>query len=68
MLQMFHLDVSNVDLSVAHVAMTIHTCCNRYTRMFQVFHRFQTYVANVSSGCFKSRYDIAHVAMVYTHV
>jgi hypothetical protein len=63
MLQMFHLDVSNVDLSVAHVAMTIHTCCNRYTRMFQVFHRFQTYVANVYSGCFKSRYGIAHVAM-----
>jgi len=29
------------------------TCCNGYIRMFQVFHLFQTYVANVSSECFK---------------
>jgi hypothetical protein len=31
MLQMFHLDVLKVDLSVAHIA-------NGYTRIFQVFH------------------------------
>jgi hypothetical protein len=31
--------------------------------MFQVFHLFQTYVANVLSGCFKSRCGVAHVPM-----
>jgi len=29
----------------------------------QVFHLFQTYVGNVSSGCFKSRSGVAHIAM-----
>jgi hypothetical protein len=31
--------------------------------MFQVFHVFQAYVANVSSGCFKSRSCVAHVVV-----
>ena len=44
MLQMFHLDVQNVDLGVAHVAMAIHAC---FKRMFQVFHLFEAYIANV---------------------
>jgi hypothetical protein len=31
--------------------------------MFEVFHLFQMYVTNVSSGCFKSRPGVAYVAM-----
>jgi hypothetical protein len=46
------MDVAKVDLDVAYVAMPIHSCLKR---MFQVFHLFQTYIANVSSRCFKSR-------------
>ena len=30
--------------------------------MLQVFQLFQTYVANVSSGCYKSRSSATHVA------
>jgi hypothetical protein len=40
MLQIFHLDVSKVDLDVAHVSMAIHAC-------FKCFICFQTYIANV---------------------
>jgi uncharacterized membrane protein (DUF485 family) len=53
MLQVFHLDVAKVDLDIAYVAMAIHAC----------FICFQTYVSNVSSKCFKSRYGGTHVAM-----
>jgi hypothetical protein len=53
---MFHLDVLKVDLAVAHVVMTIHVC---FKCMFQVFHLFQIYVANILSGCFKSRSCVA---------
>jgi hypothetical protein len=49
--QMFHLDISKVDLGVAHVSMATHSC---FKRMFQVFHLYQIYVVNVSSGYFKS--------------
>lgn len=49
MLQMFHLDVSKVDLGVAYVA-------NGYACMFQVFHLI--YVASIVSGCFKRRLDV----------
>jgi hypothetical protein len=45
--QVFHLDVAKVGWKVA---MTKYACCKP---MFQVF---QTYVANVSSSCFKSRF------------
>jgi hypothetical protein len=44
MLQMFHLDVSKLDLGVGcctHVAMPIHTCCKCFIyfgRMLQIFH------------------------------
>jgi hypothetical protein len=41
---MFYLDVLKVNLDVAHVAMAIHAY---FKRMFQVFHLFQMYVANV---------------------
>jgi hypothetical protein len=61
MLQVFHLDVAEIDLDVAYIAMTIHTCFNR---MFQVFHLFQSYATTISIGCFKSRSRGAHVAMV----
>jgi len=63
MLQVFSLDVAKVDLDVAYVAMTIHACFNR---MFHVFYQFQTYVASVSSGCFKSRSGRAHVSYAAT--
>jgi hypothetical protein len=59
MMQMVHFDVLKVDLGVAYVAMTIPAC---FKHTFQVFHLFQTYIANVSSGCFKSRSSLAHVA------
>ena len=53
---MFLLDVSKVDLGVAHVAMAIHAC-------FTCFTCFHTYVVNVLSGYFKSSSGVAHVAM-----
>ena len=53
MFQVFYLDVVKVDLDVA---MTKYTYCKP---MFQVFHVFQTYVANVSSGYCKSRLSVA---------
>jgi hypothetical protein len=37
--------------------------CKCFRYMFQVFHCFQMYVANVSFECFKSRSDVAYVAM-----
>jgi hypothetical protein len=60
MMQIFHLDVSKINLSVVHIVMAIHAC---FKHMFQVFHLFQTYIANVSSECCKSRSGVAHVAM-----
>jgi hypothetical protein len=53
MLQVFHLDVAKVDLDIAYAAISIHA---GFKRMFQsVSSVFQTYVASVSSGCFRSR-------------
>jgi hypothetical protein len=46
MLQIFYMDVAEVDLDVAHVATTIHICCKN---LFKMFYLFQTYVANVLS-------------------
>jgi hypothetical protein len=51
MLQMFHLDVSKVDL-----------------RMFQEFHLFQMYFANISSECFKIDLVLHMLLLLYTHV
>jgi hypothetical protein len=59
MLQVFHLNVAKVDLDVAYVAMTIYAC---FKRMFQVSHLVQMYIANVSSGRFKSRSGRAPVS------
>jgi hypothetical protein len=39
-------------------------CCNGYTRMFQMFHLFQTYVASVLSGCCKCRSGCC----IYMHI
>jgi hypothetical protein len=74
MLQVFHLDVAKVDLDVAKSGSRCCKsgsgccmCCYGYTRIFVAHvssvHLFQTYVTNVSSGCFKSRSDVAQVAM-----
>jgi uncharacterized membrane protein YhaH (DUF805 family) len=38
-----------------------------YRRMLQVFQLFRTYVANVSSICYKSRSGVAHVAVDPIH-
>jgi hypothetical protein len=54
-----YLDVAKVDLDISYVAMTIHTC-------FKCFIYFQTYVANISSGCFKCRYGRVHVSSTAT--
>jgi hypothetical protein len=40
--------------------------CKYFIRMFRVFQQLRTYVAIVSSWCFKSRYDVA--ASVLMHV
>jgi hypothetical protein len=37
-------DVAKVEWDVAHVAMTIHIC---FKCMFQIFHLYETYVANI---------------------
>jgi hypothetical protein len=57
MLQIFHLDVTKVDLDVAYVSIAIQVC-------FKCFISFQPYVASVSIECFKSRSGEAHVVMV----
>jgi hypothetical protein len=54
------LDVSKVNLGVAHVAIAIHIC---FKRMFQVFHLLQTYIANVSSRRCITKFGVAHVTM-----
>jgi hypothetical protein len=58
--QVFHLDAAKVDLRCC-------ICCNDKIRMLQAYVQvlqvFQTYVANVSSGCFKVDLGVAHVAM-----
>jgi hypothetical protein len=54
MLQVFHLDVVKLDLDVAYIAMT------------KCFICFLTYIANIFSGCFKSRSEKAHVSSTAT--
>jgi hypothetical protein len=51
MLQVFYLDVG-------YVVMAIHVC-------FKCFTCFQSQVSSVSTGCFKSRFGEAHVAMTW---
>ena len=61
---MLYIDVVKVDRDVAHVVMNIHVC---FKCIFQMFYRFQIYVASVLSGCCKSRsrYCIGmHVASI----
>jgi hypothetical protein len=53
MLQAFYLDVAKVDPDIAYIAMPIHACFKC------LFIYFQTYVANVSSECFKGDRDVA---------
>jgi hypothetical protein len=57
----FYIGVAKIDRDIAHAAMTIHVC---FKCMFQLFHLFQTHVANVSSGCGKSRSECS----IYIHV
>ena len=56
MLQMFHLDVSKVDLGVAHVAMAIHACFKCFIYLRRILQTFNLDV-------FKSRYGVAHAAI-----
>jgi hypothetical protein len=59
---------------VSSVSGVSYTCCKCFIRMLHMFAMtfkcfpgvlqvFQTYIANVSSGCCKSRASVAHVAM-----
>jgi hypothetical protein len=52
MLQVFYLNVAEVDLDVAYVAKVIH---EYFKCMFQIFHLFQIHVASVSFAYFKRR-------------
>jgi hypothetical protein len=56
-----HVEVAKVDQDVAYVAMAIHVY---FKCMFLMFHLFQTYVANVTSRCCKSRSGCC----IYMHV
>ena len=57
MFLLFHLDV-------VYILQWLHMCFSGVSDVcLQVFQLFQTYVASVSSGCCKSRSDVAHVAM-----
>jgi hypothetical protein len=60
-LQVLYIDVAKVDRDIAHVVMDIHVC---FKCMFQMFHLFQTYVASVLSGRYKSRYGCC----IYMHI
>jgi hypothetical protein len=53
MLQMFYLDVAYVCNSFLSVFASVSDTC------LSVFICFQTYIANVASGCSKSRLDVA---------
>jgi hypothetical protein len=61
MLQVFHLDVAQVDLDVAYIwndctnVLSLWDFCKRFRRMLKVFQLFRTYVASVSFKCCKSR-------------
>jgi hypothetical protein len=61
-------------MDVPYVAITIYACCicmfSSVSGVFRLlFQVFQTYVANVSSGCFKSRsWCCTRCKWLYTHV
>jgi hypothetical protein len=59
MLQVFHLDVAKVDMDVAYDGYT----CMYLSVCFKCFVCFQSYVASVSIGCFKSTSRGAHVVI-----
>jgi hypothetical protein len=69
MLHMFHIYVASVFMWMLHMFCndfsSIFRCFCKYFRcMFQIFFFcLYTYVANVSSGCFKSRSGIARIVM-----
>jgi hypothetical protein len=71
----FHTYVANVSsrcLQCLHTCFQVFLvslickCFSCFRRMLQVLQLFQTYVASASSGCCKSRSNIAHVAMGLT--
>jgi hypothetical protein len=47
--QVFHLNVAKVDLGCC-------ICCKLYVWCEPMFQEFQTFVSNVLSGCFKTRF------------
>jgi hypothetical protein len=59
----FFLYVAKVDINVTCVCNDFQMFSGVFRRMLQVFQLFWTYVASISSGCCKSRYDVAHVAI-----
>jgi hypothetical protein len=62
---MFYLDVSNVDLGVAHVAMAIHAC---FKRMFQVFLYFRRMLQMFHLDVSKVDMVLHMWLWLYTHV
>jgi hypothetical protein len=58
----FHIDVAKVDQDVAHVAMAILIC---FKCRFQIFHLFQTYATNVSSGHCKVDLDAVYICKCF---
>jgi hypothetical protein len=68
MFQVFYMYVVSV-LSGCYIyfAMTTHMFFWCFRRMLQVFQLFRTYGASISSRCYKSRSNIAHVALGPTY-
>jgi hypothetical protein len=60
MLQIFHLDVSKVDLDVVHVAMAIHACFKCFICFIHMLQMFHLDVAKIDL--------ILHVCCGYTHM
>jgi hypothetical protein len=60
MLQVFYLDACNGYTHVFKFFLVFYKCARH---MWQVFHLFRTYVASISSRCYKSRSGVTHVAM-----
>jgi hypothetical protein len=70
MFQVFHLDVAYICNGYTHVFFCVSDiCCNRLKKDIccNCFSCFRTYVASVSSGCYKSRSSVAHVSMGPTY-
>jgi len=60
-LQMFYLNVSNIDLGVAHIAIVIHAC-------FKCFNYFRLMLQMLHLDVFKVDLMLHMLVWLYTHV